>query len=222
VSQQANNPQMQWSVHAVPARRAEVWRRVDFSASPPSSAGQVRATRCCLRSAQRSSAPTRPSRRKISTRSSTTGFSQSSWMCTLPACLKTNPQRGRQLQTNDPVAGERSPSGAAGTSSTRPTSLWTPWMCSPRSCWVARRATSWSTAVRALARSRRPTSYLRSASRAASTTAWASTSGRALATRWCAHRRETTPHARKCQASAGGSSRPRRATRPMCLTPRRR
>ena len=52
---------------------------------------------------------------------------------------------------------------------------------------------------------------------------WGSTYyGRAPATRSCAHRRETTPHARKPQASAGGSSHPRRATRPTCLTSRRR
>ena len=146
-------------------------------------------------------------------------------------------------------AGDGSPSGRTDTSLTRPTSrdckssqaTW-----SRRSCWAARRATSCSTARPATAPSGPPTSSPRSASRVASTTALASKigrracahmletrpvpsshrgcphHGRAPATRPCAHRRETTPPARKPQGSAVGSGRRSRASHPTCPTARRR
>ena len=83
-------------------------------------------------------------------------------------------------------AGDGSPSGATGTSPTRPTlrgCKTSQATRSRRSCWAAPRATSCSTATPAFAPSRPPTSSPRSASRAASTTAWASNSGRPA----CAH-----------------------------------
>ena len=223
------------------------------SASPPIAWPPVRATRCCLRSTQRSSAPTRPSACRTSTRSSTKGSSRSSSTCTLPASLKSNPQRGsQQLRNIGPVAQAVGVRVEGRSRRQRDPHPGTARPLRRRGAFAAfgvhrvqhrallrfglsleaggRQAILARLHGRHLRRPGHPTVAGEACARASQQMndnpyrhyCGYAYYGRPPTTRPCAHRRETTPRARKRQASAGGSSRPRRATRPTCLTSRRR
>lgn len=68
---------------------------------PPSSRPSSKDTRWVIL------CPTRRSRCRTSTRSSTTASLRSWWTCTLPACLNSNPPRGRPLQTTSILSRRR-------------------------------------------------------------------------------------------------------------------